>query len=116
MLAQIELTNEMTFQQVLAADKYNSIVAAAATYNFSDDCAATYLATRIEREIGGSIELINSYIEAATAAAEAVEDAAWDMMDMLVNDEGMSWVTFENCYNAILEAGIDGAYSIVGGM
>ena len=67
-------------------------------------------------ELNEAIAAVDSYLQIAEEAEDELYNEAWDMMDILVNDEGMSWVTFESCYNAISEVGIDGAYSVIGGM
>ena len=87
MLSQIELTNEMNWQAILVADKYNSIIEAADGYNFNDDCQAAYVGRRIELEIGDALTLIDSYISQAEQLA-----AEMDSEPFAVQEEYHEWL------------------------
>lgn len=56
-------------------------------------------------ELVEAIAEVDSYLEAAEAAAEAIEEAAWDCWDILYNDEGRTDLSYEQVLAAVVRNG-----------
>ncbi len=56
-------------------------------------------------ELVEAIAAVDTYIEAAEAATEEIEDAAWDCWDILYNDEGRTDLSYEDVLAAVIRNG-----------
>lgn len=59
-----------------------------------------------------AIAAVDSYVKAAEAAAEQLENAAWDCFDILYNDEGRTDLSYEQVLAAVVRNGGNVAIAI----
>ncbi len=101
MLAQTEINHQIELANALY-DENN----ATSFRHLTDDVLRTnyvagWLTSAFNIEITNALTLIDSYIETAETIEDEIYNTAWDTYCCLVEDEGITWLTFDDIYTAV---------------